>query len=260
MIKKIRFNTKSLGSEPNEPDVSELAGFIRTHGPYEGDLITFKLLNSLYAQKEAHISAPCAGGFFYLPRIQSALPIGSINREPDTADLISDANNLVMVGGISILTALPAPHVCADTQMIRDDEWFADYCTAFSAIMRSMRDVHIKGHILHATRITQIELELLVSRRVQVCTPDGSRSEQEKILESQPYLILANSRVHLLGDLMDQYTIRSLTLVDADREGLKQAMECLEPEKISVAGYAKGCEEPYWHQIKKESEIPIPRD
>lgn len=260
MIKKIRFNTKSLGSEPNEPDVSELAGFIRTHGPYEGDLITFKLLNSLYAQKEAHISVLCAGGLFCLPRIQSALPTGPKTREPDTADLISDSNNLVMLGGISVLAALPAPHVCVDTQKIMDEEWFADYCTAFSGILRSMRDVHIRGHILHATGITQIELELLVSQRVQFCIPDGKLPEQETILEFQPDLILANSRVSLLEDLMDQYTIRSLTLVDADREGLKQAMKCLEPEKISVAGYAKGCEEPYWHQIKKESEIPIPRD
>lgn len=260
MIKKIRFNTKSLGSEPDEPDVSELAGFIRTHGPYEGDLITFKLLNSLYAQKEAHITVPCAGGRFYLPRIQSALPAGPKPPEPDTADLISDANNLVRLGGISILAALPAPHVCADTQMMKDDEWFADYCTAFSVILRSMRDVHIKGHILHATRITQLEMELLASRRVQFCIPDGKIPEQEPILEFQSDLILANSRVSLLEDLMDQYTIRSLTLVDADREGLKQAMECLEPERISVAGYGKGSEEPYWHQIKKESEIPIPRD
>lgn len=259
MKKKIRFPTISLGSEPDQPDIDELAGFIRSHGPYEGDLITFKHLRSLQAQKDAKISLPCTGGLFCLPRIRTALPYPSASRHPDASDLIADAAMMTQISG-SIHSALPAPQFLVGTSEVSDDEKFADYCNEFSKILRNMRDVHIKGHLLHAKESIPIELEQLVSRKTRFIIPDGTLTNQEALLEHQQELTISNSRMSLVIELIDQYEIRKLTIIEPDEAGYKLALEMFEVDQISTGGYGSGNEQTYWEMISSVAEIPAPQD
>ncbi len=259
MKKKIRFPTISLGSEPDQPDIEELTEFIRSHKSYEGDLITFKHLRSLKAQQDASITSPCTGGLFCLPRIQEAFPFPSEKLNPDASNLIADATMITQLAG-SIYAALPAPHQVVGPSGTADDEIFADYCDQYASLLRDMRDVHIRGHILHAKEIQLIELELLTSKKTRFVIPEGDLTIQEELLEHQKELIISNKQVSLIAELIDQYEIRSLIIIEPDKDGFHLALETMDRDQISAGGYGNGNEQVYWRMISSIAEASVNQD
>lgn len=248
MIKKIRFPTISLGSEPDQPDISELTGFVRTHAGQEADLVTFKLVRSLNVQLAVGITQPCAGGLFMLPRFADAIRCSPHECHGEPSLFLADAGMMTRTAG-PVRSALPAPGLIPGSPDPSHEELYVDFCDVYAGILREMRDLHITGHFLHARDVCPLDAERLASRKTIFVAPDGGRDVQSRLLEFQNRVVLTTARVPLLDDLIDHYDIRSLVLVDPDEEGFKKAMEHLDPDQISVGGYGVGSESDYWRGI-----------
>jgi hypothetical protein len=248
MVKKIRFNTISLGSEPEQPDILALSGFISSHRGFEADLISYKLVSSLTAQKNARVYFPCGGGPYMLPRFESAITCSNEECHGDPSSFIADAETMIRTAG-PVRSALPAPDQIPSCPDLTDEEQYADFCDMYSSILRSMRDKEVTGHILHATRVCQIDVERLASRKTLFINPDGNMKSQEMLLEFQKTIVLNTTRIPMLRDLIDQYDISSLAILDPDKDGFKEALRHLDPDQISVGGFGKGLEGEYWKKI-----------
>lgn len=251
-MKKIRFNTISFGSEPDQPDISSLTRFVKAYRGQQADLITFNLIRSLSAQIGAGISSPGAGGIFCHPRIEEAISCSSEEYFHDSSDMIADACLMVRTAG-PVRSVLPAPHLIHGSPKTSDEEAYADYCDEFAGILRDMRDKEIISHSLHATEVNSIEMERIASKKNQFLIPYGDEHAQGALLEHQHRLTIHTSRIAMLEGLIDHYDIRSLTIIDPEEEGFRLALDHLDPDQISSGGYAVHQEEVYWKEIVEKA-------
>ena len=259
MRKIIRFNTISLGSEPDQPDIASVTRFVRSYRGQLADLVTFNLIHSLSAQIEAGITSPGAGGVFYHSRIDAAISSSYDEYYRDSSDIIADTLMMIHTAG-PVQSVLPAPHLIHGCPDASDEERSADYCDEFVGILRDMREEGITGHILHAKEVHPIEIERIASQKTMIIIPDGDKKVQEALLEDQNRLILHNSRVAMLAELIDHYDIRSLTIIDPDEEGFRLALEDLDPDQIIAGGYATHQEEEYWKDLVEKAIAPLPQE
>ena len=256
MVKKIRFPTISIGSEPDQPDLGELAGFVRSHRGSEGDLITFYLVRSLSAQTGSGISSPCGGGLFYMPRLEASILCTPDGFHHDSSEIAADAEIMFLTAG-PVKAALPAPHLVPGSPDPDDEERYADYCDEYACLLRDMRDTGITGHFLHAQRVFPIEIERLASRKNSFIIPDGGEEVQRELLEFQHTITLTNSRLPLLDGIIDQYDVRGVTIINPDRDGFRIAMQYFDIDQISAGGYGTGQESDYWKKCAETSTITI---
>ncbi len=256
MKKKIRFSTVSIGSEPDKPEIPEVAAFIRSHRGVEADLITFSLAQSVTAQKGARINSICAGGLFYLPRVESALSNSTGEWLHNSSSLVNDARIMTRIAG-TVSAALPAPQLSTTSPPPDDEETYADYCDEFGDLLRDMRDAGIKGHVLHIKSVQEIESERLASKKTEFIAPDGDFSVQGDLLEFQRTLTLNNSHVSMICGLMEQYDIRSIVIINPDESGLKTVLEWVDPDQVFAGGYGAGPEEAYWEKIAERAAVSI---
>jgi hypothetical protein len=259
MRKKIRFNTISLGSEPDQPDTSSLIRFVGAYRGEQADLITFNLIESLSAQIRAGISSPGAGGIFCLPRIDAAITCSPDECFHDSSDIIADTLLMIHAAG-PVRSVLPAPHLIQGSPNTGDEERYADYCDEFAGILRDMRDKEIISHCLHAKEVNSIEIERIASPKNQFIIPGGDVNVQGSLLEHQHRITLYNSRISMLGNLIDHYDIRHLTIIDPEEEGFRLALDHLDPDQISSGGYAVHQEEAYWKEIVEKATAPLHQD
>ncbi|MDD1730287.1 MAG: hypothetical protein LUQ50_14625 [Methanospirillum sp.] len=248
MRKKIRFNTISLGSEPDQPDIDELIPFIRTMRDQEADLISFYLARSLELQLEAGITSPGAGGRFMQSRFQDAIICSSDGYQTNLQSFATDARMMTLTAG-PVRSILPGPGLIPGSPDPEDEEQYADYSDAYTEILRTMRDNFISGHLLHVLDVCPIDEERIASQKTTFVVPDGNIDVQSRILEFQSRIALTSNRTGLLDELMDQYDIRTLFLIDPDEKGYKKALEHLDPEQITLGGYACGSEDQYWKDV-----------
>ncbi len=259
MAKKIRFKTISLGSEPDQPDIEELTGFIRTMKGREADLITYYLTRSLCAQKDAGISSPAGGGLFMQSRFENAISCSSEGCHVNTSVFEADARMMIRAAG-PVRSVLPSPGLLPGSPDPADDDRCAEFCDAFARVLRSMRDQKITGHILHAEGVSEIEEEILSSQKTMFIIPEGSVAVQSDLLEFQTTIALTSSRVQFLDELIDQYDVRSLILIEPDEEGFKGVLKHLDLDQILIGGYGKGEENQYWKHIVEGAETTLPTD
>lgn len=255
MKKKIRFNTISIGSEPEKPDIKELTEFVRTQRGSETDLIRFYLIRSVTAQKEAGIGTVCGGGRYYLPRIADLVDADPGRHGEWMEDPRRDASLMLQIAG-PVRMALPAPHLIPGSPS-GDDDRYADFCDRFAGLLREMRDAGTHGHILHAAEGIPLEAERLASRRTRFIAPDGNQAVQEQLLEFQETIILTRTRLPLLPALADQYTIREVTIIDPAPPDYASVMQILDPDQIVAGGYGTGSEREYWAGLAGMAEVPV---
>ncbi|HWQ63707.1 MAG TPA: hypothetical protein VN429_04765 [Methanospirillum sp.] len=259
MAKKIRLKTISLGSEPDQPDMDELTCFIRSMKGQEADLTTYYLIRSLEKQLEAGILSPAGGGMFMQSRFEDALTCSHEGCQVNTLVFEEDAQVMIKTAG-QVTSVLPSPGVLPGSPDPEDEEAFAEFCDGYAKILRNMRDQKITGHILHAKEVSLIEAELLSSRKTIFVIPDGTIAAQSELLEVQSTIALTSNRVQFLDELIDQFDIRNLILIEPNEEGFKRVLKHLDPEKIQVGGYGRGEDKQYWKRIADSAEIPVPTD
>jgi hypothetical protein len=261
MGKRLSFQTRSFGSAGVLPDASELAEWVSTHRGREADLTTFLLEQELSVQRMVGITLPCAGGKFYFDRWRNALTGMEHNKvigEPgyDREPIIRDAEEVSsMVRGVWM--AIPAPHLLSlKDQYFNDAEEVSHAIySVYRDMMRSGRDAHLAGHVLFCEQILKEELETLAGKKVFFFSPEMNRKSLARCLEFQQNIAIRAGMLPVLQELMDEYEVSRITLLDPGEDDLRQALLLRDPDQISCGGYCReDCGE-YWKDLVKKSSI-----
>ncbi|NLM29984.1 MAG: hypothetical protein GX216_06095 [Methanomicrobiales archaeon] len=260
MARRITIPVRSFGSEVGVPTVPELAGWLRDVRGEEVDLTTYRLARSLEAQEG--VTIPAAGGLFYGERWREAflgMEDGVLVDEPgvDPSTVIADAQ-YIHLRRKDAWFALPAPHMLGVRDAyIEDAEEFSGAVTAaYARLAREMRDAGVQGHVLIADRADEIELERLAAGKIIFFPRNLDGFDLELLLEYQGDLILPAAEAGRVPDLMDQFRVRRVILLDAEAGDLEATREFADPDMIEAGGY---CEEDcpgYWRDLVGRAFIP----
>lgn len=253
MARRITIPVRSFGSEVGTPGVPELAGWLRGQRGEDVDLTVYRLARSLDAQRG--VTIPAAGGIFYGDRWRDALlgvVGGVLVSEPgiDPSALVADAR-YIQARRKGAWFSLPAPHMLGlrDTYIEDAEEFSEVVATMYGRIAREMRDVGAAGHVLIADRADAIELEVLASRKIVFFPRDPGSFDLELLLEYQDDLILPAGEVDRILDLMEQFRVRRLILVDPEVADLAATTAFIDHDMLEAGGYCEeGCPD-YWGSL-----------
>jgi hypothetical protein len=261
-MKKRRFlPVRSLGAEEPDPTTSELAPWARRQRGVAADLISYKLERSLSLQDE--IEFPAAGGIYYGTRILESvigLEEGVLTAEPgaDAARMIGDARRMKRVRKRT-WCALPAPSVLGlrDGYFNDAEEFEAAICEVYRRLMREMRDAGVQGHILISDRISAIEADELPGKKTFFFSPASPAGTMAEILEVQGEIAIPPSGLPALIDLLNEYDVRRLILVDAGPADFALAGEHFDPGDLCAGGYFRGNGDRYWQDRKEAAYLMV---
>ena len=257
-----RVRVRSFGSEVAVPTALELAGWVETRRGIGGDLTSFLLERSLDPQEG--VDMPACGGRIYRARILET--IEGLDGETLTGDPSPDTvfvEEDVRWGesrSPGLRFSIPAPHLLG----IRDGYYHdrEEFCEGISAcyleILRAMRDAGAVGHVLVGDRVHEDELERLAGPRIFFHYPDLSGGELPGLLEFQNAVAVSGELLPAALELMDEYDLRHISLVDGKAQDLLAALEQLDPDQISLGGYCRGGEDcrGYWKGLVEGAVIP----
>jgi hypothetical protein len=259
MVKRLNLSTRAFGAEPGIPDVAMLSDWIAEHRGRMADITTYRLDQSLAPQVTADIGTPCAGGKFYGDRIRESIAGIADNRaiaelHADTPAVIEDAAGIV-VQKKGAWCAMPAPHALKieDTFYGDSDEWNEAICGACKILMRAMRDTGVPGHILISDRAEDAELAALAWQKVFFFCPEPDRETLAGILEHQQQVAIRPGQMEMLFDLMNEYTVRKIFLLDPDDAAVESARNHFDPDQITGAGYCTEVCDTYWKDVVAHS-------
>jgi hypothetical protein len=255
MARLHKLTTRAFGAEPGIPDVAQLSEWIAEHRGTTADITTYRLYQSLAPQLAAGIGHPCAGGMFCADRIRTSL-LGVVGRRATdeiavhTEAIIEDAAGIVVQKRNS-WCALPAPHVLGliDGYYCDDEEWSDAITGAYGSLMRAMRDIGIAGHVLICDKADEMEIVALAALKVFFFQPDTDRESLERLMEHQRQIAVRPKQLETVFDLMNEYDLRKIFIVDANAEAITLTLSHLDPDQVSIGGYClDGCGE-YWKNL-----------
>jgi hypothetical protein len=263
MVKRHSLATRAFGAEPGLPDVAGLAAWIAEHRGREADIVTYQLDRSLAPQVSAEIGLPCAGGKFYAGRIRQCISGITGNRavgelHVDTAGVTEDAAGIV-VQKKGAWCAIPAPHVLGieDAHYDDEEEWRAALCEAYSTIMRVMRDTGVAGHVLIADHMDDAELALLALQKIFFFSPAPGRGDLANLMEYQKQVAVTKDQLETLFDLMNEYTVSKIFVLDPDSASIRLALSHFDPDQLVAGGYSIDGDESYWQDLAKSATYTI---
>jgi hypothetical protein len=261
MGKRISFPTRAFGSDGVRPDVSAIAEWISRHRGHEGDLTSFLLEQEILAQNEAGVNIPCAGGRFSFERWRNFLT--GIENGRITGELGYDATNLVkdteevtsLVKGAWM--AIPAPHLLNLRTDLSPDPDVATSALydVYHDMMRSGRDAHLAGHVLFCDQAREEELESFSGRKVFFFSPAMNKKTLSQFLEYQQSVALEPSLLPVLEDLMAEYDVSRIIILEPDEKDLREALTIRDPDQIMVGGYCTEVCKEYWKKVVESSSL-----
>ncbi len=254
MAKRHLLPTLSFGADPALPGVAGLAGWVAENRGKAADIITYLLEASQSPQIAAGIGTPCAGGRFYADRLREVIVCSGDGADcgihTETAAVRRDAEE-VASGKKESWFAMPAPHLAgfAPDRRRNVEEWNAAIAEAYRTVMREMRDGGIAGNVLIADRMLHHELASLARRKVFFFAPSPSRKDLETLLEFQQRPAVPGDRLEIVFDLMNEYEVAGIVLMDPDPAAIRRALTRFDPDQITIGGYCvKDCDG-YWKDL-----------
>jgi hypothetical protein len=261
MGKRLSFPTRSFGSDTVPPDSSLLQAWVAERRGREGDLISFLLEQGIHPQIDAEVTHPCSGGTFYTDRWREAIDgvkdgIMSGELGVRAGDIVRDAEDLARIRKGLSLTA-PAPHLLGlHDRYYRDSEEAGEALfSVYRALMRSQRDAGLNGHVLLCDTVRQAELEALARQKVFFFSPVLNRKSLSLLLEYQQIVAVTPSLLPLISDLMGEYDVHRIVLLDPEEQDLRQALQIRDPDQILCGGFCRESCGEYWKNLVKKAEI-----
>jgi hypothetical protein len=261
MGKRVSFPTRSFGSDAPVPDPGALAEWVRERRGRTGDLITYQVEEGLVPQLDAGVTTPCAGGSFYHTRWAGSL-IGvegtAITEEIgcDTLPLLRDIDDLDLIQK-NLWLATPSPYGLRLTDNYFHDPEEAAYSlfSAYREMMRAMRDAGIAGHVLLCEKPAREELEALAGRKVFFFSRNQTKKSLALLLEYQSVVAIRPSGLGLIRDLLGEYEVQKIILLDAEEEYLLQALDLKDPDSLLCGGYCDNSCSLYWKSIVEKASL-----
>jgi hypothetical protein len=233
MVRRVKIPVRSMGSEVEDPNVETLASWIAIHRGTEADLITYKLEESYRSQQV--VEHPAAGGCFYGSRILQALEgcsEGQLREEPAVrSSLLLEDGVYLALHRKGIWGSLPAPQLLEvnDAYFRNPEEFEAALCLCYQEILRTQRDAGMGGHILLSRDLREEEL-------------------QRDVAISPPHL-------PMIVDLMEEYEVRRLILLDPKEEDLTTALQYIDREMLMAGGYCTSECSTYWNTLAERAYV-----
>lgn len=262
MKRRIDISLRSLGSGyENDPDPGDLAKWIATRKGSRCDLISYRLEKSLLAQRS--VDFPCTGGKYYSGRLSESiggLKDGNLVSEPYPVpeDISLDAGRVRKIRkGCRI--ALPPPSALGISDYYFDDrqDFISALCEVYRKIMREQRDRGVDGHIFVADYFSSIEMEELSGSKAFFFSPEGKAKVLSSILEFQEGIAVFPGKIDVLFELMPEYEVKAVTVIDPGREDLEKVQTEFDPGYISTGGFCRGCGTEYWDSLKENSFLMV---
>jgi hypothetical protein len=122
-------------------------------------------------------------------------------------------------------------------------------------MMRAMRDAGVAGHVLLCDTPTGEELEALAGRNVFFFTENQNKKTLSLLLEYQAVVAVRPSALGLVEDLMGEYEVLKIVILDAGEEALMQALGFKDPENLLCGGYCHDACSHYWKSIVKKASV-----
>lgn len=263
MGKRVSFPTRSFGSDAPVPEPGALAEWVGAHRGRSGDLITYQLEEGLQHQLDAGVSYPCAGGRFYRDRLLDSLigvegTVMTGEMGWDAVPLVHDIDDLNTMGK-NLWLSVPSPLDLGLTDQYFHDpeEAIHSLFSAYRGVMRAMRDGGITGHVLLNEKPSGEELEALAGRNVIFFSKDQKKESLALLLEHQSAIAVRPSALGLIGDLMNEYEVLKIILIDAEKEDIRKALELKDPDSLFCGGYCHDSCGQYWKSIVENASIVI---
>lgn len=173
-----------------------------------------------------------------------------------TDGVIRDAEDLSRIHP-GLFIAVPGPHVLALQDLYyRDPEEAGEALfSVYRTLMRAQRDAGIGGHVLSCETVCRSELEALARQKVFFFSPVLNRKSLSLLLEYQQVVAVKPSLLPLVSDLMGEYEVHRIILIDAAEGDLRQALQIRDPDQILCGGYCHDACGEYWKKLVKRAEI-----
>lgn len=253
MKRRQNIPVRALGAEVEPPDAGELAAWIGHQHGRPGDLLSCQLDRSLEPQRE--IDVPCAGGLFYRSRWEEAVAGVEDGRliadpEPKAGSLIEDAQRIASMRKKAWVAA-PAPSMLAiqNAYFADEDEYYAALADVYRRLAREMRDAGVRGHVLIAGAFDPVEIEALTGRRFFLFATHQTPDTLAAILEEQDRIAVFGRDLSSLLDLIGEYDVRQLVIVDPEPEHFEDALEHFDQGNLAAGGYCTGSCDRYWESL-----------
>ena len=133
---------------------------------------------------------------------------------------------------------LPAPSALGLKDAYYKDihEFYSAICEVYAKLMREQRDRGVKSHILCADSFAHAELEELSHEKVFFFTPAPTSRQLSSILEYQNAVAIIPAKLPMLFELMNEYEVRDVCLINAAPSDFEQCLEHFDPENIRAGG------------------------
>jgi hypothetical protein len=157
-----------------------------------------------------------------------------------------------------LLFSLPAPHVLGIRDgYYHDREEFCEGLTAaYRQILRAMRDAGAGGHVLLGKTIHEEEMDRLAGPRVRFFFPEMGAGDLPRLLEHQDFAAVPRALLGETLEILGEYEVRHLAIVDGKGEDLVTVMEYLDPGQVSLGGYCREDCTGYWRELLERAVIP----
>jgi hypothetical protein len=259
MKKRQKIPVRALGAEVETPEAGDLAAWIGRQQGRGGDLLSCQLDRSLEPQRG--VDVPCAGGLFYRSRWQEAIAgveDGSLVADPGPVpgSLIEDALRIASMRK-KVWVAAPAPSMLGIENAFfgGEDEYFAALSDVYLRLAREMRDSGVWGHVLIAEAFDPVEIESLAGRRRLLFATRQTPETLAPILEEQDRIAVFGSELPPLLDLLEEYGVRELVIVDPGPEHFEAALEHFDPGDLVAGGYCTRSCDDYWERLASAAHL-----
>ncbi len=240
------------GTKMPPPNADELAEWIRSPRPKKTnrDITTYFLERQLKAQAGRADIPGCGGGFYGSRLLESigghkeGYVNGELHAVPDMVK--ADAQSVKALqktlgrntSAAPLNFVLPSPSALRLNDVFYDDigEYYSAICEVYAKIMREQRDLGVKSHILIADSFAHDELEELSRERVFFCSPAATSRQLSNILEYQTAVAIIPSKLPVLFELMNEYEVRDICLINAKPSDFEPCLEHFDPDGIKAGG------------------------
>jgi hypothetical protein len=259
MVRRVKIPVRSMGSEVEDPNVETLASWIAIHRGTEADLITYKLEESYRSQQV--VEHPAAGGCFYGSRILQALEgcsEGQLREEPAVrSSLLLEDGVYLALHRKGIWGSLPAPQLLEvnDAYFRNPEEFEAALCLCYQEILRTQRDAGMGGHILLSRDLREEELDRLSGPKVFFYLFQPNAESLGSLLEHQRDVAISPPHLPMIVDLMEEYEVRRLILLDPKEEDLTTALQYIDREMLMAGGYCTSECSTYWNTLAERAYV-----
>lgn len=257
MNKRRNLPAWSFGGEEPDPDMPTLAAWAGRQKGTVCDLLSCKVEHSLRDQEG--LDRLAYGGMYYRDRVWESLggiQSGFLREEPwINPEFLRDDASRAAKFSRSVWVVLPSPlHLKIEDGIYSDrEEYESALCSTYNLLMREVRDAGVYGTIIIGEQFSSLERELLPGRRVLFHSLSGTSRSLAGILEVQNSISLSANRLPLLPDLMDEYEVRSVSVIDGTEKDFTGLLSYFDPGDMTAGGYSTGDGKKYWDGVREHA-------